>query len=111
MLTDIHNGFGGVVSSALETLSDEYGAGKLLVCGCYPPFLGPDTVREYCMVLVMSMLVYSSSNFIGPAYSRAKQLSGRQSNHNELWIAPADEHLSGAVAITCETRAIELSHI
>ena len=109
MLTDIHNGFGGVVSSVLETLSDEYGAGKLLVCGCYPPSLGPDMVGIMpgsCYVL----FIYPSSNFIGSTYSCAKQLSGNQSNHNELWIVPADEHLPGAVAITCETCAIKLSH-
>lgn len=39
MLTDIHNGFSGLASAALEGLADEYGARKIVVFACYPTTL------------------------------------------------------------------------
>ena len=39
VLTDIHNGFSGLVSSSLEGLADEYGARKIVVVVCYPTAL------------------------------------------------------------------------
>ena len=39
MLADIHNGFGGLASAALEGLADEYGARKIVVFACYPTTL------------------------------------------------------------------------
>jgi hypothetical protein len=118
LLTDFHNGFGGVSSSILELLSDEYGAEKSLVCGCYPPALEHDLTPPTALlnsILSISHITLSSGLFL--PLSTSQTLWPLPSEHVQstyLTFEPTQPHHSGGIlstAIDTFTTGYEETHL